>query len=98
MNLDTSEQTAINNEDENVTDDARAIEDIPSSSTNQPRLGNLGEWEKHTKVSNIISLVTECFLFIYYIQPSAPMVRKRQHVVITIVRFRVSFEGRKYDC
>ncbi len=27
--------------------------DIPSSSSDQPRLGNLGDWEKHTRVSNI---------------------------------------------
>lgn len=52
--LDTSEQIETNNDDENLTDDISSpIEDIPSSSTDHPRLGNLGEWEKHTRVSNI---------------------------------------------
>ncbi|CAF4065275.1 unnamed protein product [Adineta steineri] len=44
------QQMETNSEDENDDDDvSNAIQDIPSSSTDQPRLGNLGVWEKHTR-------------------------------------------------
>ncbi|CAF2911650.1 unnamed protein product [Rotaria sp. Silwood2] len=46
----TTNEIQTNNEDENLTNDIlNSIADIPSSSTDQPRLGNLGVWEKHTK-------------------------------------------------
>jgi hypothetical protein len=42
-------ETTVANED--ADDDlATPIEDVPSSSSDQPRLGNLGGWEKHTRV------------------------------------------------
>jgi len=64
FSLETSQQIETNNEDENLIDDvSNAITDIPSSSTDQPRLGNLGDWEKHTRVSNINILSN---LSIYY--------------------------------
>jgi hypothetical protein len=60
----TSEQIETNNEDENLIDDvSNAITDIPSSSSNQPRLGNLGDWEKHTRVSNI-NILSNLFIYI----------------------------------
>ncbi|CAF1479523.1 unnamed protein product [Adineta ricciae] len=51
MTIDTTKQTPGGNEDnEDVTDDISSpIEDMPSTSTDQPRLGDLGGWEKHTK-------------------------------------------------
>jgi hypothetical protein len=53
--LDTSEQIESNNEDENAADNdvSSSLADMPSSSTDSPRLGNLGGWEKHTKVRNM---------------------------------------------
>ena len=52
FSLDTTKQTARENEDnEDATDDISSpIEDMASTSTDQPRLGDLGGWEKHTKV------------------------------------------------
>ena len=48
---DNSEPTETNNEDDSVPDEVISpIEDIPSSSYDQPRLG---DWEKHTKVRDI---------------------------------------------
>ncbi len=49
--LDTSEQIENNHDDDN--DVSSSLADMPSSSTDVPRLGNLGEWEKHTRVRNI---------------------------------------------
>ncbi|CAF4793458.1 unnamed protein product [Rotaria sp. Silwood1] len=50
ITTNSSDETQANNEDENLMNDVlNSIADIPSSSTDQPRLGNLGIWEKHTK-------------------------------------------------
>jgi hypothetical protein len=53
--LDTSEQIENNNDDENAADNdvSSSLADMPSSSTDSPRLGNLGDWEKHTRVRNM---------------------------------------------
>ncbi|CAF0878269.1 unnamed protein product [Rotaria sordida] len=46
----TTNEIQTNDEDEDITYDVfNSMADIPSSSTDQPRLGNLGVWEKHTK-------------------------------------------------
>ena len=54
MVLDASEQIESSNDEEHGTDHdvSSLLADMPSSSTGTPRLGNLGEWEKHTRVSN----------------------------------------------
>ncbi len=53
--LGTSEQIGSNNDDENAADNdvSSSLADMPSSSTDSPRLGNLGDWEKHTRVRNM---------------------------------------------
>lgn len=55
IGLDTVSESQTNNEDDDIGDDIpNSIADIPSSSTDVPRLGNLGTWEKHTKVRRFI--------------------------------------------
>ncbi|CAF0893753.1 unnamed protein product [Rotaria sordida] len=50
ITTNTSDEIQTNDEDEDITNDVfNSMADIPSSSTDQPRLGNLGVWEKHTK-------------------------------------------------
>ncbi|CAM4923752.1 unnamed protein product [Rotaria socialis] len=52
ITTNTSNTIQTNDDNENVEEDdavINSIADMPSSSTDVPRLGNLGVWEKHTK-------------------------------------------------
>ncbi|UJR15461.1 hypothetical protein I4U23_002404 [Adineta vaga] len=50
MTTNTFVQTEINSDNDDANDEVSSpIDDMPRTSSDQPRLGNLGVWEKHTK-------------------------------------------------